>query len=132
VLEVERHGVVGVDTRRHDDVEVDLLRDPLDPGDVTADADDGGVDDRVVAGSFHLLELGDGVGDPLLLVPLVVVQVDVRGEHEDVLVHEHAAELRGVDGAGDGGDSGHVPQPTRLSAQCRRGACEDDAVRTSW
>ena len=47
------------------------------------------------------LSLRDGVGDALVLVaPLVrVVLLDVGGHHEHVLVHQHAAELGGLDRA---------------------------------
>src|SRR5207245_10757511 len=45
--EVPRDLVVGIDTRGDDDVDVDLLGDAHDARDITAQADDGQVDDCV-------------------------------------------------------------------------------------
>jgi hypothetical protein len=100
--EEERHLVERVDAGGDHDVEVgNLLGDPLDPADVSALADHGDVDDRVDAVLGQLAQLADGVGDaPVLLAPLVgIVLLDVGRHHEDVLVHEHPAELGGLDRA---------------------------------
>jgi hypothetical protein len=109
VVEEERDLVVGVAARRHDDVEVDLLGDPLDPGDVAPQTDHGGVDDRPDARRGELVQLLHRVRHAVVLVPplLGVVLLDVGAEHEHVLVHQRLAELGGVDGTTDGLDLGH-------------------------
>ena len=110
VVEEERHAVVGVQAGGDDDVELGhLLGDPLDPRQVTAQADHGRVDDRADALGGQRAQLGHRVGDPgVLAAPLGgVVLLHVRGEHEDVLVHVGRPEVGGVDRAADGGDLGH-------------------------
>jgi hypothetical protein len=109
VMEEERDVFIRVAAGGDDDVEVDLLGNPLDPRDVPAQTDDGRVDDGGDPGGRQGGELGDGVGDPVVLTPplLGVVLLHVRGQHENVLVHEHLAQLGGVDGAGHGGDLRH-------------------------
>ena len=70
VVEEEGHVAVGVAAGRDDDVEVGhLLGDALDAGDVAAQPDHGRVDDRRHALGGERLQLRDGVGDPLVLVP---------------------------------------------------------------
>ena len=113
VAEVERQFVVGVDAGRHHDVDVDLLVDALDARDEPAEPDDGQVDDGAHAHLAERPELGHGVGDPLLLVPVSrEVLLDLGREHEHVLVHEGLAQLGGVQGAPNGGDLAHgfLPQ----------------------
>ena len=111
VVELEGHVVVGVDARRHDDVEPrDPLVDPLDPGDVAPEPPHGRVGDGGDAAVGQLTELGDRVSDLLLLVPPVAgpVVLDVLGaEDEDVLVHQRASQPGDVDGASDGLHCGH-------------------------
>src|SRR5579859_4985514 len=69
------------------------------------EADGREIDDRVDAAAFELLERGDRLGDPSLLgtapAPLRPVRIDLRGEDEDVLVHERGAQTRGVNRAPD-------------------------------
>ena len=109
MVEEERHVVVGVQPGRDDDPEVHLLGDAGDARDVPPQPDDGRVDDGPDAERGHLVELVDGVGDALVLAaPLLrVVLLHVRGEREDVLVHEDLAEVLGVDGSGGGLDLRH-------------------------
>ncbi len=106
--EEEREVVVGVQPRGGHDVELGLLGDALEARDVPAEPDHGGVDDRVDAPALQLVQLRDGVGDALLLVPeLGVVLEDLGAQHEHVLVHERRAQGTGLDGAADGLDGGH-------------------------
>ena len=107
-VEVVRHVVVRVEPGRGDDVDVDLLVDLLDPRDVAPEPDDGEVDDGVDALRLEVSEASDGVVDALLLVPaLRIVGHDLGAQDEHMLVHEHAAEARGVDGTANGLDGGH-------------------------
>ncbi|WGP06741.1 hypothetical protein QFE97_02975 [Bacillus subtilis] len=91
-----------------DDVELGLLGHPLDPGDVATETHDRRVEDRVDPRGFEVIELGDGIGDLLLVVPgRVIVLPHLLAEDEDVLVDEGSAEFAAVDGAGDGLDFCH-------------------------
>jgi hypothetical protein len=107
-VQVQRHVVVRVDPGGHNDVDVGPLVDPLHAGNIASETDHGGIDDRVDAGLVQGVQLGDRVGDSGVLVPqLRIVLADLLTEHEDVLVHEHAAEVGGVDGSAHGGDFDH-------------------------
>ena len=63
-----------VEPGRHDDVEVDLGVDPLDPRDATAEPDDGRVDQRPEPGLADGAELRDRVRDSDVLVPQALTQ----------------------------------------------------------
>src|SRR5215218_2245137 len=114
--------------RRHDDVDLGLLRDPLDTGDVAPQSPHGRVDDRVDAERLQLVELGDGVGDPDVFVPPVAhaVVLDVLGgEDEHVLVHGVAPSsavptgprtVSTVGTAGPPGNSGRVASGSARAA----------------
>jgi hypothetical protein len=111
VGEEERDAVVGVEPGRHDDVELrHLLGDPLDTRDVPAEPDHRRVDDRFDTLHGEGAQLGDRVRDPLVLVaPFAgMVQLNVGGEDENVLVHVGPAEFGGVHGALDGVDETHA------------------------
>jgi len=110
VVEEKRHAVVGVQAGGDDDVELGhLLGDPLDPRQVTAQADHGRVDDRADALGGQRAQLGHRVRDPFVLAaPLArVVLLDVRGEHEDVLMHVGRPEVGDLHRAADGRDLAH-------------------------
>ena len=97
--EEHRHLVERVAAGGDDDVQAGhLFGYPLDAGDVAALADHGDVDDRAdpVLGEFA--QARDGVGDAgVLVAPFFgVVPLHVGGQHEDVLVHQRAAEGGGV------------------------------------
>jgi hypothetical protein len=79
---------------RHDDVDVRLLVDPLHARDVAAQAHHGRVGDAVDAGVLERLQLPHRIRDPVLFVPPLVPVVlhHIRGEHEDVLVHQRGAQ----------------------------------------
>jgi len=97
--------VVGVQTSRGDDVDVDLLVDPLDPGEIAAQTDNRGVNDGVDTSGLEFGQLRDCVSDPLLFVPRCrvgrIVLAHLRADHEHVLVHQHLAERASVDGSAD-------------------------------
>ena len=110
VVEEKRHAVVGVQAGGDDDVELGhLLGDPLDPRQVTAQADHGRIDDRADALGGQRAQLGHRVRDPFVLAaPLArVVLLDVRGEHEDVLMHVGRPEVGDLHRAADGRDLAH-------------------------
>src|ERR1043166_2422480 len=60
IVEIHRHFVVGVDPGCHYDVEIGLYRDSLYSRNVTSEADDGQVNDRLDASRPHLIEFRDG------------------------------------------------------------------------
>jgi hypothetical protein len=109
----------------HHDVQLrHLIGAPLDPLDVPALADDGDVDDRVDAVGRQFAQAADGVGDSLLLVApfLGIVLLDLGGHHEDVLVHQHAAEVGDADPAARGLNClFHTPNGSRAPVGSQRG-----------
>ena len=116
--EVSRRIVVGVDARRHHQLDRNLLHDPLDTRDVAAETDHGRVDDGANAGVVRRLEPLDCLRDPgVLVAPLLgVVGLHVRGEDEDVLVHQGDAEVGGVHRPPDCLDRDHaVPKQSAPS-----------------
>ncbi len=99
VVETERDVVVGVQAGRDDDVQFGGRGDAGDARDVAAQPDHGEVDDGVHAAGLQLVEPSDGIGHPLLLVTpcFRIVQRDLGGHDEHVLVHERDADISGID-----------------------------------
>ena len=117
VLEVAGDLVVGVEAGGDDDLHAGCLRDFVDEGDVAAEAHHGEVDDGRDAVGFRFGELLRRLLDAGGAVPEVGEGfVEALGADVDVLVHEGEAELRRVDGAGDGVDGRHA----FLLRGCRR------------
>jgi hypothetical protein len=98
VVQEVRDLVERVEPGGDDDVEVDLGVDPRHARDVAAEPDHGGVDDRGDAEVAQTAQLVDRVGDPDLLVPVLVAVVlhDVGAQHEHVLVHQRRPEIADV------------------------------------
>ena len=94
-VEEHRHVVVGVDTGRHNDVQLGGRRDALDAGNVAAQPDNREIDDAVHAAGLQFVQPRDRVGHPLLLVTpnLGIVLQNLGREDEDVLVHQGDAEI---------------------------------------
>ena len=109
-VEVHRHVVVGVHAGCSDHVDLgDRPRDLHDARYVAAQTDDGEVDERVDPVLLELPELFGGPGHLGGLVPLLRRLFDLRTQHEDVLVHQGAAQLRRVDRSAHRVDLGHRP-----------------------
>jgi hypothetical protein len=105
VPEEEGDVAVGVQAGGDDDVQLGhLLRDPLDPRDVPAEADHGGIDDGGDPLGGERPQLFGRVGDAGLVAPplLRVVLLHVGGEGEDVLVHVGRAQFGAADRAPHG------------------------------
>ena len=116
-MEVHRDLVVGVDARGHDDIDLGhLRRDRRDARDGATQAHDGEVDQRVDTVTLEVPESGHGALPFRLLVPFVSSFLDLRAEHEDVLVHEGGAEPVALDRSEHGVDLPHrspLPAPAR-------------------
>ena len=83
-------------------------------GYVAAEPDHRQVDDAVHAAGLEFVEAADRVGLPLgLLAPdLGIVVVDLRGQHEDVFVHQRHSEVGGVDLSSNGIELRHSADAT--------------------
>jgi hypothetical protein len=117
----------GVDAGGDDEVDVDSGVDALDARDVAAQAEHGGIDDRLDPTRARDRQLLDRVGDADVLVPVrrraphVPEVLQRLGAHdEDVLVGQRHPERAGVDGAADGLNHRAVGSPGPTS-RCRRG-----------
>jgi hypothetical protein len=124
VVEVEGDVLVRVAARRHDDVEVgNPGGDLLYAREVAAESHHGRVDDGSHARVGQCGELGDGVVDAVdLVAPLGgIVLLDVRGQHEDVLVDVGAPERRAVNRSIDGVNRGHGVHPRRRATWALEG-----------
>ena len=117
----------GVDAGGDDEVDVHRGVDALDARDVAAQAEHGGIDDRLDPTGACDRQLLDRVGDADILVPIrrgapYMPEVLQRlGAHdEDVLVGERHPEAAGVDGAADGLNHRAAVSPGPTS-RCRRG-----------
>ena len=100
IVEEVRHLGKCVETCRHNDVDLNLFGDALDPRDITSQSDDGRIDDAVDA---HLLQggqLGNRIIDASVFVPLGLcgeVVGDLGADDKHVLVHEGSPETVGGD-----------------------------------
>ena len=111
VVEVVGELVVGVEAGGHHDVDVHLVGHPFHELDVTAEPDDGEVDDGADARLVEFPQPFDGLRDAGLGIPPGgPVLLDLRRQDEDVLVHERGPELLGVDRPASGHDGGHGDQ----------------------
>ncbi|SKY13463.1 Uncharacterised protein [Mycobacteroides abscessus subsp. abscessus] len=89
VVELEGNVVVGVEAGCHHDVQVDLVGDLLDAGDVAAETEHRRVEDGVDTETLELAQIAHRVGDLAILVPVVLIVLSVLlAEDEDVLVDE--------------------------------------------
>ncbi|BCI91911.1 hypothetical protein NIIDMKKI_71170 [Mycobacterium kansasii] len=98
-METERHVVVGVQAGGDDDVQLGLRGNPGNARDIAPQTDHRQVDDGVHAPGFQLVEPGDRICHPLVLVSpgVGIVLHDFGGHDEYVLVHERDAEIGGID-----------------------------------
>ena len=88
--------------RRNHDIDVDLLSDALDARKAAAVAGARLIDQGVNVGRLQRAELSYGVGRPLLFTPPgIEVLHDLSAQDEDMLVHEHTAQIGCIDGTLD-------------------------------
>ena len=83
-----------------------------DPADVAPEADHGQVDDGVDAVFLELTQTAHGGGMRLVLVPFRRRLLDLRAEHEHVLVHESGPEPVAVDRPPYGVDTVGMTSPS--------------------
>lgn len=94
VAEVVRHFRQCVEAGRDDDVEVDARVDRCDASNVTAEADDGRIDDRGHSRLCQRGQPGDRVVYAQLLVPVLRdALAQFLAEDEDVFVHQDGAQI---------------------------------------
>jgi hypothetical protein len=114
-LKVKEHRdfVVRVHPGGHDDVDLrDLVRNGGNARDVTAQPDDGEIDQCVDPVGLEVAQLRHGPGLFCCFVPLVARLLYFGAQHEDVLVHQCASESTSVDRASHSVDLAHrLPLP---------------------
>ena len=117
-MKEKRHIVIRVDSRRHDDLDLRLLRDPLDAGNVTAQTDYREVNNGIHSTRLQLIQSRHGVSDALFLeAPILrIVLRNLLIKYEHVLMHQRGPQLRGVDRTADSLDLGHERNSSAMSA----------------
>ena len=100
-MKVKRNLVVGVDSGRHDNVHRRPRRHARDAGNVAAEANHRKIHHRFDPARGEFVEPRNGfLNAPFLVTPsLRIIQHDLGGEHEDMLMHQGDAELGAVDGS---------------------------------
>ena len=102
IMLAQRHGhdIEGIKTGRHDDVEIGALGHLQHARDITPQAQDREVDNRVDARGLELVEPPHRVLDTLILHEVAAVVLrEFRVHRKEMLMHEHAPELGRIHGS---------------------------------